>query len=145
MITLHDVYDATYDTSCRVLFDLLEERTPNQSISHRKMPSYEQHCAFVESRPYSAWYLIANEEEVAVGAVYLSKLDEIGIFIFERHQKKGYAKEAVEAIMEQHPRKRYLANIANTNPPSVLFFVELGFDLIQYTLAKEPLHGAKLH
>jgi len=33
------------------------------NISHKKMPSYEEHVQFVHSKSYSVWYIIiANNE-----------------------------------------------------------------------------------
>ena len=40
------------------LYDLLKERKPNVNISHGKMPTYVQHIKFIESKPYSKWYII---------------------------------------------------------------------------------------
>ena len=62
------------------LYDLLKERNPQANISHKKMPSYAQHIKFVNSRPYTKWYIIEKGNEM-VGSVYLSKQNEIGIFI----------------------------------------------------------------
>jgi hypothetical protein len=41
-----------------MLFDLLRERTPEQSISHKVMPTFDEHSAFYHSIPYAAWYAI---------------------------------------------------------------------------------------
>ena len=45
---LIDVYDDTL-THAVLLWQLLAERTPEQSISHRGMPTAERHAAFVRS------------------------------------------------------------------------------------------------
>ena len=44
-----------------VLHQLLEEREPEANISHKAMPSWEEHVRFVESKPYEAWYFIDTE------------------------------------------------------------------------------------
>ena len=62
------------------LYDLLKERKPNVNISHEKMPTYVQHIKFIESKPYSKWYIIKFGNK-KIGSVYLSKQNEIGIFI----------------------------------------------------------------
>jgi RimJ/RimL family protein N-acetyltransferase len=118
-----------------VLYRLLEERSPEVNISHRAMPSWEQHCAFVASKPYDAWYLI-EADGGKVGAIYLSKTNEIGIFLFRSHRGAGYGKRAVTMLMERHPRDRYLANINPKNDASIAFFRELGFHHIQNTYEK---------
>lgn len=115
-----------------ILYDLLKERTPEQSISHKKMPTMEEHVKFVHSRPYLAWYLIQNEESEYVGSTYLSRQREIGIFIFKRYQGRGYGSKAVRQLMDKWPG-RFLANINPQNTESQRFFENLGAKLIQYT------------
>jgi len=115
----------------QILFQLLEEREPDQNISHKAMPTWKEHLSFVESKPYKAWYFI--EDEGIVGACYLSKQDEIGIFVFKAHQGKNYGPLAVKAIMHEHGKRRYLANIAPGNERSRRIFRDLGFKHIQCT------------
>jgi RimJ/RimL family protein N-acetyltransferase len=116
------------------LYDLLKERTPEQSISHKAMPTWEGHCEFVASRPYLFWYLIEDRNDY-LGACYLSRQREIGISIFKDFRGCGYGREAVELLMSTHPGK-FLANVAPTNPVSAHMFARLGFNLIQHTYAK---------
>jgi hypothetical protein len=52
LVSVYDVPDAE-----DILYVLLEQRTPEQSISHRKMPTLPEHRAFIKSKPYLAWYL----------------------------------------------------------------------------------------
>ena len=61
----------------KLLYDLLSERTPEESISHKSMPTYPEHEKFVQSNPYFAWYLIDVDGQF-VGSIYLSKQREIG-------------------------------------------------------------------
>lgn len=130
---LFDVYSSRGALS--VLYRLLEERTPEVNISHRELPSWDDHCTFVASRPYAAWYLIEVEGQ-PIGAIYLSRMDEIGVFILRAHQGRGYGRRAVLALMERHPRDRYLANVNPANEHSIAFFRSLGFEHIQNTYEK---------
>ena len=115
------------------LYALLAEREAHQNISHKEMPSLVKHTAFVQSNPYAAWYLVTPEwADVFVGSVYLSKQNEIGIFIFKAFQGHGYGKAAVEALMAQH-KGPFLANVAPGNLASQMFFEKLGFKTIQVT------------
>lgn len=132
-MTLIDVYQAP--EALTVLYRLLEERTPRVNISHREMPSWDEHCAFVAARPYHAWYLIEDGGE-PVGAVYLSRMDEIGVFILRAERGRGHGRRAVLALMARHPRDRYLANVAPANERSIAFFQGLGFVHIQNTYEK---------
>jgi len=145
---LQSVYeDGPSDRVLRELYALLRERTPEESISHRQMPNWEDHIAFVERKPYLAWYLILSGMEsdffegrfskmTIVGACYLSKQREIGVSIFERHRHHGHASAAVKQLMARHPC-RFLANINPANQASISLFLKLGFGgPIQITLEK---------
>ena len=123
-----------HGNSAAVLYRLLEERTPEQSISHKAMPTYKEHMEFVESRPYRAWYLCLVDK-TPVGAVYLTMQREIGVFIFKAEQGKGYGEQAVKLLVEKWPG-RFLANVNPKNKASVEMFTKLGFNLIQNTYEK---------
>ena len=114
------------------LYNLLEERKPISYISHKKMPTYEEHVNFVKSSPYSKWYIIEVDGKRA-GTIYLTKQNEIGIFLNEGLQEKGIGSNALNVLIGKNPDLRYLANINPENKKSIKFFKKLGFTLIQYT------------
>ena len=117
-----------------ILYELLKEREPEQSISHKQLPSFDEHVEFIDGFPYLVWYLIWTEHWAkSVGAIYLTPQREIGIGIFKSERGKGYATEAVKMLMQLHPG-RFLANINPENYASRMFFTEQ-FDakLIQNT------------
>lgn len=131
-VYLTDVY--RLKQAPRILYRLLAERPPSVNISHRKMPSWRQHKAFVKSRPYKAWYIIRNASRTIVGGVYLSRQNEIGIFIFKEFRQKGYGGKAVDLLINRHRRvKRFLANISPRNDRSIRFFKRFKFRHIQNT------------
>src|SRR5690349_15488249 len=101
MIELNDVYKLDPDHNpCEFLYDLLKERKPYQNISHKKMPEYLQHVEFVDSRPYQAWYIVNRPSSGEwLGAVYLSKEDEVGIFLREKYKHKGWGKIVLNELM----------------------------------------------
>lgn len=114
------------------LYELLSERDPRANISHKKMPTYKEHLKFIKSKPYSRWYIIYYNNE-KTGSIYLSKQNEIGIFIKNEMQGKGIGRNALKLIMEKNGPGRYLANINPKNKKSIQFFKKNGFKLIQYT------------
>lgn len=120
------------DHDLRILYNLLEERTPDQSISHKRMPTWAQHCAFVGSNPYEAWYLIFNRSATPVGSVYLTRQREIGVSIFRRYHRTGYGRAAVVEVMRRYPG-RFLANVAPGNVASMRLWESLGGRQIQVT------------
>ena len=131
MIELIHVYPI--ERHMRALYDLLAERTPEQSISHHAMPTYNDHVLFVRSGPYRQWYLIMALEYV--GSIYLSHRSEIGVSVFRRHQRKGYARAAVLQLMAKHPGP-YYANVNPENAASIALWESLAFRHLQSTYAR---------
>jgi len=119
----------------KFLFDLLKERNHRVNISHKKMPTYNQHTKFVKSKPYSKWYIILESKQ-KIGSIYLSKNDEIGIFLSKKFQGKNVGNFALNELMKKNTRKRFLANVSPKNKKSMEFFKKNGFKLIQYTFEK---------
>lgn len=146
MITLRSVYDdGNYPRveAVGLLYQLLKERTPEQSISHHTMPTAREHTAFVKALPYSAWYIVEAGEgghfneplRKQVGAVYLSRQREIGIGILRQFHRRGYGEAAVRAIMQHHPGGHYRWNVNPANLASMRLVEKLGGRLIQWTYA----------
>lgn len=120
------------DHDLRILYNLLAERTPDQSISHKRMPTWEEHRAFVLSVPHPVWYLVFNRSATPVGSVYLTRQREIGVSIFRRYHRAGYGRAAVVELMRRHPG-RFLANVAPGNVASMRLWESLGGRQIQVT------------
>ena len=116
----------------RFLYNLLMERDARANISHKKMPTYNQHVAFVSAKPYSKWYVILSDTNKA-GSIYLTSQNEIGIFIKKSFQGKQLGNIALHKLIQKNPKKRYLANVNPQNKKSMHFFKDNGFKLIQYT------------
>ncbi len=132
MITLRDVGASDF----RFLYNLLKERDSNVNISHKKMPTYTEHLKFVNSKPYSKWCIIKFGNS-KVGSIYLSKNNEIGIFLKKEFHGKIIGYESLQKFMKMNPKRRYLANVNPKNKKSQKFFEKNGFKLIQYTLELE--------
>ena len=67
-------------TDVEFLYELLKQRKNYENISHTKIPTFKQHVKFINSIPYSKWYVILCDSE-KIGSIYLSKQNEIGIHI----------------------------------------------------------------
>ena len=126
---LLSVYDndlRTYGEHLLFLYRILGERKPHQAISHRKMPTFEQHREFVSRRPYKEWLIAYNNGKV--GSVYLSEQDEIGLFVLEEHQNKGLGGEILDCFLSSGLSNVYYANINPLNFKSINFFKKHGFE-----------------
>lgn len=136
----------------RYLYEALARRPAHIGISHRAMPPFWKHLRFMLSRPYAAWYTIqmhyldfmlfphtltpvqvVASEWFPVGNIYLTRQNEIGIFLDPQFQGKGFGKVAIQLLRIKQPRRKYLANIAPGNDLSIGFFKSLGFKHIQNT------------
>ena len=113
------------------LYELLKVRDPNHNISHKNMPTSDEHKKFVLSEPYTNWYIIKKNDE-KVGSIYLSKRDEIGVSILKKNEFDEIAKNSFKLLMELNPRKRYLANVSPKNKISWSNFISKRFANLAY-------------
>ena len=120
----------------KFLFNLLKERNPKNNISHIKMPTFRQHQKFIESKPYSKWYIISYNNE-KIGSIYLSKQNEIGINTLKTFSKDFVYSESLKILIDKNPKKKYFANISPKNLQLQTFFKKHGFKLLQQTYAFE--------
>ena len=121
----------------KFLYQHLKERDPITRISHKKMPTFAQHEKFVLSNPYTKWYIIIQKNK-KIGSIYLTEMDEIGLFLKKDAQGKGLGQKSLELLMKLNPRNRYLANVSPKNKKSTQFFKKNKFILIQHTYELEP-------
>jgi RimJ/RimL family protein N-acetyltransferase len=129
-------------TAPAILYRLLAERTKEQAISHKEMPSYGDHLNFVRGSTYLAWYLIQAKDGAYVGSIYLTRRREVGVAIFREYHRSRYGTDAVRELMRLHPGS-VLANINPENLRSMAFFKELGFrpHQVTYRFFEEVFHG----
>jgi len=114
------------------LYDLLLERDNVVNISHKKMPTFEKHIKFVNSKPYLLWKIIYHDN-IKSGSVYLTKQNEIGIFVKKEFQDEKIGSIVLKLIVKENGSGRYLANINPNNKKSIKFFKNHKFKLIQHT------------
>jgi len=131
-VTLRDLYGpkgrragVVRRADMELLYQLLAERKPEESISHKHMPAYDAHARFVRDAPYRNWYIV-EVEDVGVGACYVTDRDEVGIGILLEHRRKGLATGALKLLIAAHPG-RLLAHINPANNASRRLFGLLGF------------------
>lgn len=144
-ILLESVYKERGQAGVRSLYAIMQERSievdAHVNISHRALPPYKQHAAFVRSKPYRRWYFVKVDGLVA-GSLTISKLNEIGIVLLADYRGKGIGKQALQMLLARHsplppvPGQRvghFLANINPLNKRSIRLFTGLGFNLKQHT------------
>ena len=114
------------------LFDLLKQRAGIFNISHKSLPTLEEHVEYIKNNTYQSWEIIWVDN-ARIGDIYLTDRDEIGIFLDKKFQSNGYGSIAITEFMKKNGKKRYLANINPTNYKSIQFFGKQGFVHIQNT------------
>ena len=134
-MTLEDVYK-NIPVNYSHLYLLLKERKDYESISHNDMPTWKEHEEFVNRKPYRSWFIIyeiLNGKATAVGSLYITYKNEIGIAIYEKYRRKGYAYQAIQAFTGDFKDADFYANINPANQKSIDLFTKLGFTHIQST------------
>jgi len=131
---MHDEYRLKKVTLSDIdfLYQLLTERKSIERISHKTMPTKLQHKNFIKSNLYDKWYIILRDN-IKIGSIYLTKINEIGIWVKKGHSKKIVWKSCLKIIFEKHPRKKYLVNINPKNKKFISFWKQNKFRLIQHT------------
>jgi RimJ/RimL family protein N-acetyltransferase len=119
-----------------VLYELMRERSTEHdrfvNISHRKMPTWRSHLAYMRRKTNRVWYVIKIGNEYA-GSLRIGKDDEIGIVLFRKFRGQGIGPKAIRMLMKRHKRARFIANINPKNGRSIAVFQKLGFKLLQQT------------
>ena len=85
------------------LYELLSERKQITFISHKKMPTYEEHVKFIESEPYSKWYIIQIDDK-KIGSIYLTKENEIGIHFFTQYEESERFQNVIKEFFLKEPQ-----------------------------------------
>jgi RimJ/RimL family protein N-acetyltransferase len=114
-------------------------REPDFNISHKRLPEWDEHISFIESDPYQWWDIITSDAYYPCGVAYVTRNNEVGIWIAPKYRRQGLAAE----VLEQYKRRMYqvyqrekkeppylLANINPKNQPSQAFFRKHNFRLI---------------
>jgi len=124
------------ESDYRFLYDLLLQRNPDVNISHKKMPTYEEHLKFVKSQPYARWYIIEVNNE-KVGSIYLTHENEIGIHLFKIYEDEQRYQNIIKKLISENSGKRFFINISPRNEFYINFSKKLGFNLKQYTYERD--------
>ena len=119
----------------KFLFNHLKERDPRENISHKKMPTYDEHVKFVLSKPYSKWYIIF-ERNKKIGSVYLTKADELGLHLKKEYFRESLMKEILESLMKSEPNKRFVFNVSPRIKKFMKFLQKNGYVISQQTVVK---------
>jgi len=91
-LTLKSVSKEDY----KFLYKLLKQRLKDECISHSKLPSYKEHCKFLNSFPYIRNWVIFLDGK-PIGNLYETYASEIGLHVLGRHN--NVVKEVMKAVL----------------------------------------------
>ena len=118
------------------LYELLSQRKKIMNISHKKMPTYEEHVKFIESEPYSKWYIIQIDDK-KIGSIYLTKENEIGIHFFTQYEESKRFQNVIKEFFLKEPQDRFFMNVSPKNEQYIDLAKKLGFHLVQHTYERD--------
>jgi len=114
------------------LHNLLAQRNSIVNISHKRMPTWEEHVKFVKSKPYSKWYVIYNNDQ-KIGSIYLSNQNEIGIHLLKKYENESIYLESIKQLMLLNLKIKFRVNVSPKNKNYIVLFKKLGFKMVQHT------------
>ena len=124
------------ETDYKFLYELLLQRKKIVNISHKKMPTYEEHVKFIESEPYSKWYIIQIDAK-KIGSIYLTKENEIGIHFFTQYEESERFQNVIKEFFLKEPQDRFFMNVSPKNEQYIDLAKKLGFHLVQHTYERD--------
>lgn len=104
-------FELVIPTSAQIetLYTQLKKRL--YSISHKSVPSFDEHTEFVQNHPYRKWIIVKNAE-TAIGNVYIQFDNSIGLNV-----DSSVTLEQILEILKQV----YISNLPLPEVPSVRF------------------------
>ena len=124
------------ETDYKFLYELLLQRKKIVNISHKKMPTYEEHVKFIASEPYSKWYIIQIDDK-KIGSIYLTKENEIGIHFFTQYEESERFQNVIKEFFLKEPQDRFVMNVSPKNEQYIDLAKKLGFHLVQHTYERD--------
>ena len=120
-----------------ILYNLLKERVHN--ISHKQLPSYDEHKSFILNHPYREWFLVKNNSTY-YGSIYVLDNNCIGINI-DTDNMNIIKKSINWVVSEIKPlpgiksvrNKDFHININPNNKKMAKLLDNLNADLIEHT------------
>ena len=79
-----------------ILYKILKERDRKSNISHKKIPTLEDHKIFINAFPYRYWFIIKKSRNI-LGSAYITKSNEISITLLKK--SKSHFIETINLIL----------------------------------------------
>ena len=123
------------------LYELLKAR--KHSISHKEIPSFDEHSSFVENHPYYKWFIVEKQSSL-IGSIYIHNDNSIGIDILD--QFEIFIPDVLK-FLEQKYRplpyiksvrsKNFFLNLSPQNKELQDLLISLGYEISQISFEKK--------
>ena len=136
-----EINNAIDKRNLNFLYKLLKSR--EFFISHKEMPSFEEHTNFVKNHPYYKWFIIENLSNL-IGSLYIHKDNSIGLdmlnefeifipnvllFLEKRYKPLPYIKSVRS--------KNFFLNISPQNKRIQDLLISSGYEISQVSYEKK--------
>ena len=142
-------FELVIPTSAQIetLYAQLKNRSHN--ISHKSVPSFDEHTEFVQNHPYRKWIIVRNTE-IAIGNVYMQYNNSIGLNIYPsvtceqiyKILRRIFASNSPLPAVPSVRFGEFFLNVATDNKMLQNMLSSLGFSEVERTfvLSKPSLH-----
>ena len=133
-------FELVIPTSAQIetLYTQLKNRS--HSISHKSVPSFDEHTEFVQNHPYRKW-IIVKDTEIAIGNVYIQYNNSIGLNVdslvscvqINKILKGIYASHSPLPAVPSVRFGEFFLNVASDNKMLQKKLSSLGFSEVERT------------
>jgi hypothetical protein len=143
-------FELVIPTSAQIetLYTQLKNRAHN--ISHKSVPSFDEHTEFVQNHPYRKW-IIVKDTEIAIANVYIQYNNSIGLNVdslvtceqINKILKGIYASHSPLPAVPSVRFGEFFLNVATDNKMLQKKLSSLGFSEVERTfvLSKSTLYA----
>lgn len=71
-------FEIVIPTSAQIETLYMQLKNRSHNISHKSVPSFDEHTQFVQNHPYRKWIII-KDSEIVIGNVYIQYNNSIGL------------------------------------------------------------------
>ncbi|MBO8232365.1 hypothetical protein CU311_06685 [Prochlorococcus marinus str. MU1402] len=137
MISLISLSNPPNEKEIKFLYFLLKNR--NASISHKKLPSFEDHRKFVLNHPYKTWNIVIKGN-THIGAQYIGFNNTVGIHLLPEYVV--YRRNVITKVLENFSPEpgitslipnQFIFNVSVSDYDYVDDLLKLGAEQIQST------------
>lgn len=112
---------------CQFIYGLIEAYLKTDfSVIVLNLKPFDEYFKAYFANDLKTYIIIVNEERA--GFVHITKDGEIGYYLTDKYQNRGFASNAVKDMLKIHPLDRFFATVNINNVRSNNLVKKLGFE-----------------